>query len=138
MQQTLTIFYFSHFFMCQIIFHIMHMDVRLRAVTHVAILATFSTLGWGGRLSGPSSFSELGQPFDAGVVLLFNGLGAIVGTFMELIVRRGYLATHREQKRAAALEAKLERTKASMVVRPPPAGKAALQKLKRKRLPALA
>mmetsp|Transcript_11316 Transcript_11316/g.37669 ORF Transcript_11316/g.37669 Transcript_11316/m.37669 type:complete len:639 (-) Transcript_11316:128-2044(-) len=120
-QQALAIFYFSHFFMCQIIFHIMHMDVRLRAISHVAIVATFSTLGWGGRLSGPVSFSELGQPFDAGVVLLFNGLGAIVGTFMELIVRRGYLATHREQKRAAALEAKLERTKASMVVRPPPA-----------------
>ena len=133
MQQTLTIFYFSHFFMCQIIFHIMHMDVRLRAISHVAIVATFSTLGWGGRLSGPFSFSELGQPFDAGIVLLFSALGAIVGNFMELTVRRGYLATHREQKRAAALLAKLERKEAmEHGLRPPPRPNP-LQKRKRSR-----
>jgi len=125
--RSLAIFYYSHFFLIFIMFHLTHTAFRLRVVGHAAGILAFSTLGWGGPLSGSRSFSERGQPFDSTFILLFNTAGALIGNFAELIVRRAFMATFLEKKRAASLLAKLEQVTAGKeagggALRPPPLG----------------
>jgi len=125
--------YLSHFFMISIMFHMTHVNFRVRMLGHVVSILTFCTLGWGGGWSGSVSFSERGQPFDTYLICVFNALGWIVGNSAELIVRRAFMATHREQKQNAALLAKLERKEATEVLRRPPPPPP-VQKRKRRRV----